>query len=469
MYYITLSRDFSYIDYLYRGSIGSSALSRSIWIKEESLPLLPPQVRDLIASAQRSYQTATTWSWYPRSSVGVTLAELAPHIPDNTWFISTDAHYWVRNTLTQDIATLDIQRYSFYSVFATTQAEAMRVFNYNLDPPLEFPVEAEGMSGVIHDGVSTFKLTDSEFAALTGSLIPPQVPGNGGTRRCGACGETGHNRRTCTGSRVPWLKIGVEIEGCWVDADAMRAKARALGCSVVSDGSVSTYAHNTPQEIRSVPESSFLAVASQVHALYPDEANRSCGMHVHVSFNPTDVAFIANGQFFQFFRDRWKSWGERMGIPPESEFWQRLAGDNNYCRLNTREFTTQESLTNGDRYMQLNFCSLTRHRTVECRLLPMFRTEKLALLAIWELLDIYKTWFATMADSVMTETEVTSENRILVPEAISEEFDLTRVLLLGMEEWTDIPIRTFPESPPGLVRMPRANIIPFIRNYLEVA
>ena len=46
-----------------------------------------------------------------------------------------------------------------------------------------------------------------------------------------------------------------------------------------------------------------------------------------------------------------------------------------------------------------------------------------------------KTWFATMADSVMTETEVTSENRILVPEAISEEFDLTRVLLLGMEEW----------------------------------
>ena len=28
--------------------------------------------------------------------------------------------------------------------------------------------------GVIHDGVSTFKLTDSEFAALTGSLIPPR-------------------------------------------------------------------------------------------------------------------------------------------------------------------------------------------------------------------------------------------------------------------------------------------------------
>ena len=79
--------------------------------------------------------------------------------------------------------------------------------------------------------------------------------------------------------------------------------------------------------------------------------------------------------------------GRAHGIPPESEFWQRLAGDNNYCRLNTREFTTQESLTNGDRYMQLNFCSLTRHRTVSVAYCRCSRTEKLAL-AIPKLLDI---------------------------------------------------------------------------------
>jgi hypothetical protein len=44
--------------------------------------------------------------------------------------------------------------------------------------------------------------------------------------------------------------------------------------------------------------------------------------------------------------------------------------------------------------VQLNFSAFREHRTVEQRLLPMFRNERLALLALKETLDIFETFLA---------------------------------------------------------------------------
>ena len=256
------------------------------------------------------------------------------------------------------------------------------------------------------------------YSNLTGYLPPApettgeaRLPGSATSKNvtlddlpsstCGQCGRPGHNIRTCEHPAKAHDKIGIEIEGRWLDLRAARTLGASLGMSNCGDGSVhgSSDSAASPHEFQTDPGSMLKAI-DQLVKLYPDEVDHSCGMHVHLSFlNPLDLTLLCTPEFFAHFKARWTAWGDANRIYGKDngrgEFWKRLNGDNDYCRVNTQ--TPRGDITRMDRYHQLNFSAWQEHKTVECRLLPMFRKASLAVSAVKELVAIFEDFLADPA------------------------------------------------------------------------
>lgn len=231
--------------------------------------------------------------------------------------------------------------------------------------------------------------------------LDPTLPNS-----CGTCGLLGHNARTCGRAGRAYAKVGIEIEGLWNNLRAVRNRAHEDGIGGCQDGSV----HRNPDsnaegyEFQTNP-GTLREALGQLVSYYPDETNESCGMHVHVSFNvSTDATLLATQQFFDYFRARWIAWGQREHVwgynaadPGGSRgvFWRRLFGGNDYCRVNRG---TERNILTMDRYHQLNFSAWNEHRTVECRLLPMFKSARLGVSAVQELLSIFEDYLHDHAD-----------------------------------------------------------------------
>lgn len=217
---------------------------------------------------------------------------------------------------------------------------------------------------------------------------------------CSNCGRLGHRQPACTNPRKAHDRVGIEIEGFWYDRREAQRRASGLGMSGYHDGSCQEPSDDVAGwEFQTVPGSLGQAL-NQLHSLYPDKTNNSCGMHVHVSWSdPTDVTLFATQAFFDYFKARWTAWGTANQITPGSAFWRRLNGDNNFCQIN-RDMSDRE-ITRMDRYHQLNFSSWGEHKTIECRLLPMFYNESLAISAVQELVSIYED-FAANANTLLT-------------------------------------------------------------------
>jgi len=233
------------------------------------------------------------------------------------------------------------------------------------------------------------ELVGSAATAITAKTFPSDQS----FRTCGHCGRTGHDTRTCAHTEQVYDKIGVELEGRWIDLNAVIRRARADGLTAAADGSVNAGNSDArAYEIQTKP-GSLGQTLSQVVKYYPDEADKSCGMHVHVSFKQaTDFTCLSSEPFFAYFKERWETWGAANNLAPLGEFFARLRGANTFCRPNTE---TPARLTNTDRYFQLNFSAYGEHKTVECRLLPMFVNQALSVSAIQELIDIYQVFLAS--------------------------------------------------------------------------
>lgn len=210
---------------------------------------------------------------------------------------------------------------------------------------------------------------------------------------CGNCGRVGHRSDGCENPRKAFDRVGVEVEGRFLNLNTVIRHAEDItGGEGYRDGSV----HETPDgtgaeawEFQTKPDS-IRGACQQLVDLYPDETDESCGMHVHVSFDAVDMTVLNSTAFFKYFRERWEAWGARMNLHPNSPFFRRLRGHNEYCL--PADETREYSVRNMDRYAQLNFGAFGEHRTVECRLLPMFKRASLGVAAIQELLDIYETF-----------------------------------------------------------------------------
>lgn len=284
--------------------------------------------------------------------------------------------------------------------------------------------------GLIAAGTASSQITVASWLDDSGlaSFMPPApeiiggaVSERGDTTRpseaqfsaCSKCGRVGHNVRTCRNDDGQIDRVGIEIEGRWRDLDATERRAGRAGMSGCGDGSVRSSSTARAYEFQTKPGSCAQAL-NQLYDFYPDESDASCGMHVHVSFKyTTAVTLLYSQEFFDYFRVRWEAWGIKMQLHPRGEFFSRLRGENDYCRPNVMRtamsnsrrsgntvLCSQESITDNDRYAQLNFIAWDEHKTVECRLLPMFRDAGLGIAAVCELVDIYETWLSAAGASV---------------------------------------------------------------------
>ena len=180
-------------------------------------------------------------------------------------------------------------------------------------------------------------------------------------------------------------RVGVELEGGWDNRPS----------GAVEDGSVDVAANfsgEVPSPILRPSE-----VEQWVTDNYPHYTNGTCGLHVHVSFGMLQhYSRLMEPAFRQFFREQLYAWGEQAKIHRSSQFWPRLAGDAYYCR---DEFIPSEQVAarnkgDADRYTQLNYC-FGVHGTIECRVLPGFKYARVAVKAIYAVLDIFELYLRT--------------------------------------------------------------------------
>lgn len=232
-----------------------------------------------------------------------------------------------------------------------------------------------------------------------------------------------------------WLKIGWELEGGW-DCSEMEVRRRAP-CSLQHDGSVrdTGAAGFIGEAVCDKPYEKLGPALSAMKKVWPDHVNTTCGFHIHVSFNTGDYASLADPTFYDYFKEQWRLWGVAHLGPEgardckEPEFWNRLSGRNQYCEA---RFQPEEQMRQTGkvsvRYTHLNYCwTLQNRRTIECRLLPMFKDREIAALAVKHLLWIYSSWLERGASddtSLASASIVDDTTKETTRLALAEEFGL---------------------------------------------
>ena len=162
---------------------------------------------------------------------------------------------------------------------------------------------------------------------------------------------------------------------------------------------------------------------------WPDETNKSCGMHVHISLKSNlDYSRLMSVRFYRHFMRKMKIFGERRHIHPNSPFWERFEGKNRYCERNDKDgrpdfrdlMKDQPLGKNRDsRYRHVNFC-YGKHGTVEIRMLPMFKKISVAKSAVTYMTGLIERYLRKKSkERVFTEVWETPAT-----EAIEEQEEL---------------------------------------------
>jgi len=241
-----------------------------------------------------------------------------------------------------------------------------------------------------------------------------------------------------------WLKMGAELEGGW-DTDLRAVSAKVRGSEVRHDGSVRVRA-NYPGELVTRPHEILDKLCEDIRALYPNHVDASCGFHLHASFTVLDHIALTDRLFWVYFRRRWKDWGEAHEVPPH--YWDRWKGinpgDRQYCKAEFKPET--QFVDHNDRYTQLNFTAWHKHKTLECRMLPMFPDVALTIEATRNLSDIFDTYLNEYKfPTVRVEDDIKTD-----PAGYVEEF-LDRLPDRTYSEETETDFvrvrKPFPEEP----------------------
>jgi hypothetical protein len=175
---------------------------------------------------------------------------------------------------------------------------------------------------------------------------------------------------------------------------------------------------------------SWRAVEIYLTRRYPDYVNKSCGLHVHVSFKSmNDYSKVISPAFVEWFRNNMKVWGREVGIT-NAHYYSRLDGCNDFCRLIEDDNHILRQLRarhkENYRYGIWNFCFSIRG-TAECRVLPMFKDRAIACKAVKQVLALTEQWCAEHRDAadleIETEFDAETEN-LKIKELVEEDTSL---------------------------------------------
>jgi hypothetical protein len=324
-------------------------------------------------------------------------------------------------------------------------------------------------------------------------------------RSCSNCGRLGHRSATCQHGESRINMLGVELEGYFLDLAATKRLSYELtGREGEPDGSLDTTGYmdrdedendccsdpdcddddcraNRPSGTQAVRGWEFQTKADQlsgclrqVTALYPDGTSPKCGMHVHVSFKHwSDATMLVSDDFMVYFRERMKAWGTARSIHRTSEFWKRLNGENQYCRINppVTESRRGSIIGGSDKYCQINYGSYSQYQTIEFRLLPMFQLAKLGVSAIEEIVDIVETYLdmaANLGEIYSVESDpipVDDSPTVVIPDAVLEITDGMLADISSVDHTLEID--AFPEPRPGHIAVLQCDALEALRMALE--
>jgi len=182
-------------------------------------------------------------------------------------------------------------------------------------------------------------------------------------------------------------KVGVELEGGWEN--------RPSGYDIHTDSSVSCRG-TLKGESRTEPKKSVAELFEEINTKYPDDIDKSCGFHVHISLKEGMYPALMEEGFYKYFL-------YRMGILAKyirnagnetdyKNFLYCFGNHNTYC---IRLFKPEEQMSGKEgRRSMLNFCSIKKHGTLECRLFPMFEKRSTARMAAYEYIDTVETYLS---------------------------------------------------------------------------
>lgn len=176
--------------------------------------------------------------------------------------------------------------------------------------------------------------------------------------------------------------VGIELEGGW--------RKTFPETAFISEQSVSrppgfTAGQDHWGELVSPPLAPDAAIA-WLREHYPDvvppptevgtNREKSCGLHIHVSFTTVDAYRECVSKKFHLHLVRaFREWGEKEGFPEEDYYWYRLSGRNRFCTSDFQpgpQMEWREKGTNRqNRRAHLNY-PWGYLKTVEWRMLPMF-------------------------------------------------------------------------------------------------
>lgn len=139
-----------------------------------------------------------------------------------------------------------------------------------------------------------------------------------------------------------------------------------------------------------------------LQAHYPSHVNKSCGMHLHMSFN-TLLTYqrLMTNEFEGVMLNLLAKWGHEEHLGPKHPLWDRLAGKSNYCTVGNKHIDAQARIASKsyshsgvNRYTAVNY-SYGTHGTIELRVLPMMDTVDLAYSALWRAISITNAFLLT--------------------------------------------------------------------------
>lgn len=193
--------------------------------------------------------------------------------------------------------------------------------------------------------------------------------------------------------------VGVELEGGW--------QRNPPNLRVVRDGSVfkdsdggalsrGKYPDLLCGEVNLGPMT-VGQMAAEMKSAWPAVMDKSCGMHVHMSFESLfQYMVLADSPVYQeTIMEYLRRWAKAEGTFPEKDpIWPRLHGKGDYCQakfwpmaqmeVNKKDFDKDRY---GHRYTAIHYC-WERTKTVECRLLPMMDSPEQGIRAIREIVNV---------------------------------------------------------------------------------
>lgn len=193
-------------------------------------------------------------------------------------------------------------------------------------------------------------------------------------------------------------RVGIELEGGWAKSPP--------GLTLVRDGSIEGLAgaldpvtgQREPLQIGECQTPGgieLIKVRPWMKKYYPTHVNKSCGLHVHMSFtSAVHYSQLMVADYQDTMIEYLSRWAKKQGFGRNHVIWPRLQGMSQYCKL---EFfpDDQARRTNknyvhdgqGHRYTAINYC-WGQHETVECRVLPMFPEAEVGIDAVHKVIDI---------------------------------------------------------------------------------